>query len=175
MTNDCRIDMNLRLPFLWDCIEPARQSVIAVATAALSDPALAERMGIAVSELLENAIKHGREHDIWLTLKESAGKLVAMVRNAVHPGTESTAALSNRLEWMAGYADPRDAYLAAMTAVYEQTDPSASSSQSTIGLVRIAHEGNCRIECDLSEPGYVTMNVSQPIGTSDLGNTDRAC
>ncbi len=170
-----RIELSLRLPFRWDSIEPARQSVISAIAAALSDSVLADQMGVAASELLENAVKHGREEELVLTLQESDGSLAVVVRSALHPDDEGAEVLLDRLLWLKQFDSPRQAYFAAMSAVYEQTEPSASSTQSTLGLVRIAFEGNCRMECSLSEPGYVSMKAVRSLPDFAAPKTESPC
>lgn len=154
-----RLELRLRLPFSWDCIEPVRQAVAAAVTASLGDTRLAEQLAMVASELLENAVKHGVPGPIEFDLHEEAGALAVTVKNAVAPDAACTDQLAERLEFLRQFPSAQDAYLAAMTAVYEQGLASASSTQSTLGLARIAAEGECRLQWEQERPGRVTVRA----------------
>lgn len=138
----------------WERIEAVRQAVSLGMTAVLDDPDLVERMAMVSAELLENAVKHGEPQQIGFCLEEKGGRLVVSVRSALSE-RRGLSLLTERLRWIAAFPDPREAYLAAVTEVYEQGEPTSG----TLGLVRIAYEGGCHLECDSSEPGFVTVRA----------------
>lgn len=157
------LQLRLQLPYSWDCIESVRQAVAAAIMASLSNPMLAEQMAMVASELLENAVKHGEEGPIALTVQETAGQLEVALSNAVGPDPVSTVMLADRIAFIHRCASAREAYLTAMLAVYEQGLASASSSQSTLGLARIAAEGECLLEMEQSRPGWVTVRARRAV------------
>lgn len=149
-----RLRLSLTMAADWERIEAVRQAVSLGMTAVLDDTDLVERMAMVSAELLENAVKHGEPQLIGFCLEELDGRLVVSVRSALSQKRELSL-LTERLRWIAAFPAPKEAYLAAMTEVYQHGEPTSG----TLGLVRIAYEGSCQLECDSSEPGFVTVRA----------------
>jgi len=158
-----RLQLRLRLPFSWDCIESVRQAVSAVIAASLNDQLLAEQMAMVASELLENAVKHGEPGPIELCVEETDGQLDIALGNAIDPDCASLEQLCARIDFIRLFPSAKEAYLAALSAVYEQGLASSSSTQSTLGLARIAAEGECLLQCRISRPGWLTVSALRRI------------
>lgn len=126
---------------------------------------LAEQLAMVASELLENAVKHGEEGPITLTVQESAGQLEVAVENPVGTDPVGTARLAQRIALIRQFASAREAYLTALLEVYEQGLASGASGQSTLGLARIAAEGECLLELEQSRPGWVTVRARRAVPT----------
>jgi hypothetical protein len=148
------------MPCNWERIETLRQAVSLCAAAAFEDPDLEERVAMVSAELLENAVKHGRPEPIRYSLRDDRDSIIVSVRNAIDSTTPSIETLVSRLKWLSSFPDPRDAYLSAMSVIYED---GARAGGSELGLVRIAFEGRCQVECDTSEPGWVTVRATYPL------------
>ncbi len=144
------------MPADWQRIEPVRQAIAMCAAAFFADPNLQDRIAMVSAELLENAVKHGQAQQISFSLRHEKEALLLTVGNAVAPESPKVATLCSQLSWIGSFADPQDAYLAAMARIYEQGE---SATGGELGLVRIAYEGGCRIECDTSESGWVTVQA----------------
>ena len=144
------------MPADWQRIEPVRQAIAMCAAAFFADPNLQDRIAMVSAELLENAVKHGQAQQISFSLRQEKEGLVLTVSNAVAPESPKVATLRSQLSWIGSFPDPQDAYLAAMARIYERGESAAGSE---LGLVRIAYEGGCRIECDTSQSGWVTVKA----------------
>jgi anti-sigma regulatory factor (Ser/Thr protein kinase) len=149
----------LAIPSEWERIDSARQAVGGCIAAAYGPGVLDDALAMVCAELLENAIKHGLPDDDGVTLQlgEEDGAIVIAVTNAVDESLPNTTRLRESLEWMKGFADPGEAYLAAMSQIYAEAGD--HEVEGGLGLTRIAHEGGCRVDCDLSVPGRVTVRA----------------
>lgn len=152
--------LDLAIPPDWERIEPVRQAVALCAAAVFEDPELQERLAMVSAELLENAIKHGQPGPVFFSLRDRSDAVVVSVRNAVENTSGSTSTLESRLSWIKSFPEPRDAYLSAMSVIYED---GARAGGSELGLIRIVYEGRCQIECLTSEPGWVTVRATYPL------------
>jgi hypothetical protein len=147
----------LLVPGVWERIDLVRESVARALRAAYGDPDLEDALAMVCAELLENAMKYGRAGaTVQLCLADDDdGALTVTVENAIDADSHHTRALHERVEWLRGYADPAEAYTAALTQVYA----APNIDDSGLGLVRIAYEGGCRIDCDLSNPAHVVVRA----------------
>jgi len=151
------IRMDLRFPADWERIEPVREAVSRCLQAVYADGELQESLQMVSAELLENAVKYGAHEDVmWLSIEERPEGLVVGVTNAIPAGSPHVDALRERIAWIAAFADPAEAFVAAMAEIFARSDPYGHSG---LGLARVAHEGGCRIECDESQPGQVTVRA----------------
>ncbi len=152
--------IELRLPFRWDSIEPARQSIAFALQARFDDPLLAEKLAMAASELLENAIKYGAPSPVDLRLQQHADQLCLSVENAVASESPSVSNLMERIDYIRGCPDAQAAYVQAMTEIYRQGVAGLSSSQSTLGLLRIAAEAGCQLSYSPQSDGRVRVEAA---------------
>lgn len=153
------IRLELSIPADWARIDSAREAVGGCLAAAYGTGELDDSLAMVCAELLENAIKHGLPDPEGVTLRlgEEDGALVMAVSNAVDPELPNATRLRDTVAWLQGFADPAEAYLAAMSQVYAEAGE--REVEGGLGLARVAHEGGCRIACDLSVPGRVTVRV----------------
>lgn len=98
--------------------------------------ATAQVMEMVATELLENAVKHGHADERGIELLLDGDIRFIEVVNSVRP--EDLARLEERVDWLSAQGDPRQAWLRAMSEVFER-------GQFGLGLARIASEGGCRI------------------------------
>jgi anti-sigma regulatory factor (Ser/Thr protein kinase) len=152
-----RLLIALVVPHDWERIELVRTAVGACAFAVYGDDELRDALSMVAAELLENAIKYGSAHtDVELSIRDDAGALTVTVANGVDAGSPHLPKLSERLEWLRSFADPAQAYTRALTSIYGDGTIEGSSG---LGIVRIAYEGGCSVECDLSRVGQVTVHA----------------
>lgn len=128
----------------WKYIAVVRSFIQNFLAVNASTVARADKIAMAVSELLENAVKYasGDETSVGVRLDRSAGTLTVSVANMATP--ESIAGL--RENWdiaMAG--EPLEAYIKRMQEAAVRTD-----SKSQLGLVRIRYETGARMKLDVS-------------------------
>ncbi|HEV8323725.1 MAG TPA: ATP-binding protein [Myxococcota bacterium] len=150
----------LRLPAEWRRIEAVREAIGRCLEAVFADEELAGALAMVTAELLENAVKYGKldPGGVVLSVEEDGGGVTVGVTNAVEAASRHVEALRDRVAWIARFADPADAFVAAMAEVFARGDPDADSG---LGLARIAHEGGCTLACDESVPGRVTVRASR--------------
>jgi hypothetical protein len=141
----------------WERVELVREAVARCVVAAYGDDDLRDALSMVAAELLENAVKYGQNGASIRFRLEDAGELAITVTNTVAAGSADAAKLKERLDWLHTFADPGEAYLQTMAEVFKSGK--VDDSTSGLGLLRIAYEGACAVECDLSEPGAVTVRA----------------
>jgi hypothetical protein len=150
-----RLLLHLVLPSDWERIDSVREAVSRCAVAVFDDEELQNELAMVAAELLENAMKYGTSgNDVLLVVGEEAGTLRVTVTNAVEPDSPHLTALRNRVDWLHGYPDAAEAYQQALAEIY-----GGNLDGSGLGLVRIAYEGCCAIDCDLTDLGKVTVHA----------------
>jgi hypothetical protein len=124
---------------------------------------LRDALGMVCAELLENAIKYGKPdpRGVQVRLVErrlgDRREVVLSVTNAVEEASHHLNALRQRIAWIKSFASASEAYMAALTQVYERSD--AQGGESGLGLVRIAYEGNCSLDCEEPAEGLMAVRA----------------
>lgn len=151
--------LDLCIPPEWARIDAIREAVGLFVAAVFGDGELRESLPMVSAELLENAIKYGKLDGtgVRYSLREDDNEVVISVSNAIEPGAAQVRALAAHVAWVGSFAEPVAAYQAALARLYDQED--RPEGESGLGLVRIAYEGGCRVECDTTEPGRVTLRA----------------
>jgi hypothetical protein len=110
----------------------------------------AEAMEMVAAELLENAVKHGEPDPRGIELLVEGEvrfiEVVSSVRQA------DLAPLEERVKWLAAQGDPQQAWLRALSEVFER-------GEFGLGLARIASEGGCRISLRMVSPGRLAVRA----------------
>ena len=96
----------------------------------------AQALEMVATELLENAMKYGRPDERGIELFVAGDVKFIEVVSSVRQ--EDLAPLQARVSWLAEQSDPQQAWLRALSEVFERGD-------FGLGLARIASEGGCRI------------------------------
>ena len=140
------IQLDFRIPTEWGRIEPAREAIGSFIVAVFADTDMKDALSMVCAELLENAIKYGTPDPdgVRLCFRTELGELVIAVTNRVENGSHHMAVLEEKLAWIRAFPDATAAYMAALSEVYERPEEEQNGG---LGLVRIAYEGGCRIEC----------------------------
>ena len=139
----------------WKYISVVRAFIQNFLAISFTDPTLADKIAMAVSELLENAVKYSSGNDdetsisLWLNPENDGYKV--SVTNTSSP--ESIASLqanwANALE-----GDPLAAYIKKMQEAAVRTD-----SKSQLGIVRIRYETGAAMNLDVNG-NQVTISLS---------------
>ena len=119
------------------------------------------------AELLENAVKYSTpEGKVHLSISEEGDQVVVAVTNEVINPTRNIPALKQRLDWLRTFPSAADAYMAALSEVFDHKGDE-NATEGGLGIVRIAYEGGCGLDCDMSQPGVVTVRASRslPVAT----------
>jgi hypothetical protein len=155
MNRDFRLDLVLYAD--WDRIDFVREAVAKCTVAAFGDSELKSALAMVSAELLENALKYGQpERGVTISLGADAEHLIVTVGNFVEVSSQHPSALERRLTWIRRFADPYEAYLAALRDVYQGKGPGMDGG---LGIARISYEGRCQLVCDVSRPGFVQVTA----------------
>jgi hypothetical protein len=150
----------LEIPPEWDAIDRVREQFISCLTEAQESRPVVDSIAMVACELLENAIKYGTfdaGQQVGVALEVTDTAITVEVRN---PTADENLPQLNRLDrtiqWIRGYQDPFEAYLARLKEVSLQSPESADSG---LGLVRIAYEGESALDFFLGESGDLAVSA----------------
>lgn len=157
-----RLSLQLALPGQWELVDEVREAVRRLVSSAWGDGELADALSMASAELLENAIKYGVAGGaVDLTLTDEGEELVITVANHIDPDTRYAAQLEACLEWLHGFANPAVAYTEALQRLFAKGD--AASGESGLGILRVAYEGGCQVDCDLSAAPRILVRARRKL------------
>lgn len=128
----------------WKYISVVRSFIQNFLAVNASTVARADKIAMAVSELLENAVKYasGEETTVGVRLSRPDKSLTVSVSNQANP--EAIAGL--RQNWdIAMQGEPLEAYIKRMQEAAVRTD-----SKSQLGLVRIRYETGAKMSLDVT-------------------------
>ena len=135
--------VQLRFKPLWLYLDSVREFCSFFARTTFSDPSLGHRVGVVVHELVENAVRHGDDRELDLTIEGTADEFRVVVRNtASDDQIEMLGENVRKLE----NTNPEQAYIEAMRAAVGRPD-----DESGLGLARVRHEG--RVDLAFSAEG----------------------
>jgi hypothetical protein len=152
----------------WSNVERMRTAVLHSAEAVFGPGDASEVVSTVTSELMENAIKYGdwkAPDRIWLRVAVVGGHRSLRI-NVESPLDEASPHLENlrrTLEWIEGFASPRDAYMARVQEIVESGEPGSSG----MGLVRIAGEGPCKLSARVLPDSLLMVSATVNL-TADL-------
>lgn len=153
------LHLDLWIPPDWKRIELVRKAVGFCVWAAFGRGDLRDSVAMVSAELLENAVKYSTPNShVFLSISEEAEHVVVAVTNTVEEDSPHITSLKRRLEWTHGFPTPAEAYMAALSEVFDQMG-GGPSDEGGLGLVRIAYEGGCNIDCDSATAGTVTVRA----------------
>jgi hypothetical protein len=153
------IDLTVRNE--WKNVDLLRTSVQNCFIAVFADLDGCHAIAMVTGELLENALKYGN----WLSgdramfrlrVMGNGGNIEVSVQNPLKSDDSNAQALMTQIEWINGFPKPGDAYRARMLQIAQ--DEAQEVEMSRLGLVRIAFEGNCRLNAKI-EKGAVTVSA----------------
>lgn len=151
------LQLELSIPPDWSRIDPTREAVGMLVLAMFGDGDLRDALAMVSEELLENAIKYSKAGTpVTLSIRKEGERVTIAVTNEVDERSAHLGALRARIDWMRSFDTAADAYSAAIGRVYERK---VSGDDPGLGIVRIAYEGRCGIDVDLSRPGQVTVRA----------------
>ena len=141
--------LSLSLPGDVSALEQAPQQVGRFVAAQLGEAA-AQAMEMVAGELLENAVKYGQADSRGIELRVEGAVRFIEVINSVKQ--EDLARIEQRIEWLAAQGDPQQAWLRALSEVFER-------GEFGLGLARIASEGGCRISLRMVSPDRLAVRA----------------
>jgi hypothetical protein len=163
MTGGQTFSFSIDLPIRseWANVDLLRTSVQNCFTAVFSDIDGCHALAMVTGELLENAIKYGDwagnpggafRLRVWGEgVRAGAGRHAHVsVENPVKDDDPGVAQVLATLEWLKGFASPKDAYRAKLLEIARMADAPGEPEPSRLGLVRIAYEGNCALRAEVA-------------------------
>ena len=155
--------MDLPLRSEWGSVDLIRSSVESCFTAMYRDIDGCRTLAMIAGELLENAIKYGdwtsSPNFLRLRIWGEDGQACVRVENPVDEARSRVHELLETLAWIRTFPSAEDAYRARLIEVAT----SRERSESKLGLVRIAYEGNCTITADRTGTG-LRVTAQMPLG-----------
>jgi hypothetical protein len=156
MGKTCKLD----IPPDWDAIDQVREDVITFLKGRAEAGPVIDAIAMVVSELTENAIKYGRfgpASRVVVSVDASDASITVEVRNPTsNEDMSQLGRLDRTIQWIRGYQDPFQAYLARLQEVSMQ---SPESGESGLGLVRVAYEGESSLDFYLGEGGTLAVSA----------------
>ncbi len=158
MTVPLLIEMQVR--HHWDNVERVRRLVHQSLLSSYGSMDLADTMSMVASELLENAFRYGDGSGARLRIAGEADALTVAITNALGPNlADHVVNLRKRIYQLGAFRDPSEAFRSALEQRPRDGDVNG------LGLARMIYEGECRLDCDLSQPGQVTVRASRLLAT----------
>lgn len=145
----------------WDEIERARnESAEFFRSHGLPDEAV-YGLTMVISELIENSIKYGifRSPESKVTLDVHLGDTMITVE-VINPVDETAQdhlrRLDKTIQWIRGHQDPFEAYVERLKEVSKKP---LYDTESGLGLVRIAYEGQAILDFFVSEDNNLSVSA----------------
>ena len=128
-------------------------------------------LAMVACELAENATKYGHfggvKEVVKVSLEVLPSQVTVTVSNPVTPEeAESLAILDHTIQWIRGFQDPFQAYLERLRDVSSQ---SLLSTESRLGLVRIAYEGQSTLDFFVGADGILVVSATFPVSGATGG------
>lgn len=126
------------------------------------DPDAQNALSMVACELAENATKYGHfredKETVRVSLEILPSQVTVTVKNPVTQAeAEELAVLDETIQWIRGFQDPFQAYLERLRDVSSQ---SLSSTESRLGLVRIAYEGQSTLDFYVGADGILVVSAT---------------
>lgn len=157
-----RFELVLEIPNRWRNTQRVRASVGHCVQAAFLSEDDATSVSMVSSELVENAFKYGTRSVSYSLRRHQTDLVIEVVSQG--GSTEDRARLRERLSWIRSFPTAEQAYLARL----EQVAADMREGESGMGLVRIAFQGRCELECSEPDPGRVLVRARYQLG-ADVG------
>ncbi len=128
-------------------------------------------LSMVACELAENATKYGHfngeKEIVKVSLAVQSTAVTVTVSNPVtREEADSLSVLDHTIQWIRGFHDPFQAYLERLRDVSAQ---SLLSTESRLGLVRIAYEGQSTLDFYVGADGILVVSATFPFDTSAGG------
>lgn len=116
-------------------------------------------LSMVVQELLENAVKYGSYRGtarVGLSVEVTRETVSIDVRTPLGTDLHRLQKLDRMVQWLRGFQNPFEAYVERMKEI--SAGPSLSS-ESGLGLVRIAYEGRCLLDFYVDDANTLAMSA----------------
>lgn len=137
----------------WRYIATTRNFIQSFLAVSLSNEEKADKLAMAASELLENAVKYSKNQETVLELEVDAETNRIRITASNKGDAESIAAIKSIFE-KASTGDPLTVYVEAMKEAAVRTD-----GKSQLGLVRIRYETGAELKLDVDDDQTVSISL----------------
>jgi hypothetical protein len=156
------VTLQLSLKPQWEEIDALGGRCMDFLKAEGLDPDAQNALAMVACELAENATKYGHfggaKEIVKVALEVLPSQVTVTVSNPVTPEeAESLAVLDHTIQWIRGFQDPFQAYLERLRDVSSQ---SLLSTESRLGLVRIAYEGQSTLDFYVGSDGILVVSAT---------------
>jgi len=158
MATEKRDDNNslgyIRLSFgpKWKYVACVRSFVQNFLSISISDSQKADKISMAVSELVENAVKYNAKEKTWLYIQLLSDDGEILVESENYATPDNVKSLQKQLEKIYEKS-PMDAYIERMKEAVSK------DGQSQLGLARIRCEANCDIKTEVKPDGILKVRA----------------
>ena len=137
----------------WKYISSARGFIQNFIAISIEDKGKADKIAMAASELLENAVKYacGEETQLYVYVFPNIGSIKVVV---VNQANENAAASLKELFKKISQKPPMEAYISQMKEAAVRKD-----GKSQLGLARIRYEAGAEIDLVVSDTNEVTITL----------------
>ena len=142
----------------WPHIARIRSSLLEYLTSVFCDQDYRDALTMVVTELLENAIKHGdwqRHPKALVRLRVRTDAKTGATVEVISPCSADSDSVARLLETVAqleGGPNPREAYQLRLLEIAR-----SEGRVTGLGLARVAYEGRCRLKVDMESERSVRV------------------
>jgi len=145
----------------WENIETVRVKTESFLKSNKQHEDVIDAIIMNISELLENAIKYGNYSndikDITASVVISARDITVEVKSPVNDEEDAHFRRLDRIvQWVRGYQNPFEAYIEKIKEIARQP---MDDSQSGLGIVRIAYEGQSIIDFFVNDSNIISVSA----------------
>jgi hypothetical protein len=163
-----QVTLELALRPIWEEIDALGGRCMEFLKAEGLDGDAQNALAMVACELAENATKYGHfqgEKDkevVKVALEVLPSQVTVKASNPVTQAeAEQLSVLDQTIQWIRGFQDPFQAYLERLRDVSSQ---SLSNTESRLGLVRIAYEGQSTLDFYVGPDGILVVSATFAMG-----------
>lgn len=153
--------MNLKIAPEWENLEQVRVKTEEFLKDKNLSRDITDSIIMNISELMENAVKYGRfddkTKDITASVTVTENDIIVEVKSPVRDEDDfHFKRLDRIIQWIRGYQNPFEAYIEKLKEVAIQP---MSESESGIGIIRIAYEGQSILDFYINDNGIISVSA----------------
>lgn len=153
--------LKLQITPRWEEIADVRRKTAAFLKGQNVTRDVVDAVAMVACELTENATKYGvfngARNNIDISVAMSSEEITVEVTNPVsHTDRDNLSRLDRMVQWIRGFQDPFEAYLQRLK---ELSSEGLESTESRLGLVRIAYEGQAVLDFYVNEHNVLAVSA----------------
>lgn len=153
--------MNLKIAPEWDNIEKVRIRTEDFLKERNLGRDVTDSIIMNISELMENAVKYGRFDDkikeITASVTVTDNDIIVEVKSPVKDEDDfHFKRLDRIIQWIRGFQNPFEAYIEKLKEIAIQP---VTESESGIGIIRIAYEGQSILDFYINDNGVISVSA----------------